>query len=289
MDCRNFKEILDSYLSGELAVETNHTVQQHAEHCAACRSEMSARRDLRNLLREAAQKITLSVEGSERLRARLRANEMPRSPFVSRFLPRRVPLAAAATIIFTLLLGATYGYFLLRQQRVSAAELSPVLMREAAGDHNNCAPGYLHREGRTKMSEANIRYDPTCAELDQVAEAGAQGLRLRGVHVCSSGERRFAHLVYLRDQQLISLLVTERDGRAMERGVVPNDDGLRAGLQHAMSDHCTIGAYQTAKHVVLVVSELSEKENRELAERLAAPVCEYLRSAEKSTAARPDR
>lgn len=286
MDCRNFKEILDSYLSGELAVETNHTVQQHAEQCADCRSEMGARRHLRGLLREAATKLTISIEGRERLRARLRADETPRVPFVARFLPRRVPLAAAAAMIFTLLIGGAYGFFLLRQQRVSAAELSPVLMKEAAGDHNNCAPGYLNHEGRTKLSEADLRYDSACADLDQVAEAGAQGLRLRAMHVCGSGERRFAHLVYLRNQQLISLLVTERDGRAMERGAVPSDDGLRAGLQEAMSDHCTIGAYQTAKHVVLVVSELSEKENQELAARLAAPVCEYLRRAEKSSAAR---
>src|SRR5437016_465442 len=152
MDCRNFKEILDSYLSGELAVETNHAVQQHAEQCADCRSEMGARRHLRGLLRTAATKLTISAEGHERLRARLRADETPRVPFVTRFLPRRMPLAAAAAVIFTLLIGGAYGFFLLRQQRVSAAELSPVLMKEAAGDHNNCAPGYLNHEGHTKLS-----------------------------------------------------------------------------------------------------------------------------------------
>ncbi len=84
MDCRNFKDILDSYLSGELAVETNHAVQQHAEQCGDCRTEMGARRHLRGLLRAAATKLTISAEGQERLRARLRADETPRVPFLTR-------------------------------------------------------------------------------------------------------------------------------------------------------------------------------------------------------------
>jgi anti-sigma factor RsiW len=285
MDCRNFKELLDSYLSGELAVETNHDVQRHAELCAPCRQEMGARRQLRGVLREAATKITLSVEGSARLHARLRADGVPHLPFMARFLPRRASLATAAAIVFALLLGGAYGFFLLRQQSVSAAELSPALMNQAAGDHNICAPAYLNREGRTKMSAENIRYDPTYADLDQAAEVGAQGLRLRSAHVCSFGERRFAHLVYLRDTQLISLLVTERNERAMKRGVVPGDDGLPAGWQGALSDHCAVNAYQTAKHVVLIVSQLPEKENQELAARIARPVCEHLRRLEKSSAA----
>ena len=53
MDCRNFKEVLDSYLSDELAVETNHLIIRHTEHCADCRSEMAARRNLRGILRGA--------------------------------------------------------------------------------------------------------------------------------------------------------------------------------------------------------------------------------------------
>ena len=53
MNCRDFKDIADSYLSNELLVETNHEVLQHLEACAHCRSELAGRRELRERLRSA--------------------------------------------------------------------------------------------------------------------------------------------------------------------------------------------------------------------------------------------
>src|SRR5260370_2073562 len=53
MQCREFREIADSYLGNELIVETNHEVISHLEHCAECRRELAARRELRSQLREA--------------------------------------------------------------------------------------------------------------------------------------------------------------------------------------------------------------------------------------------
>jgi anti-sigma factor RsiW len=53
MQCREFREIADSYLSNELMVETNPRVIAHLEQCAECRQELKARRELRGKLREA--------------------------------------------------------------------------------------------------------------------------------------------------------------------------------------------------------------------------------------------
>jgi hypothetical protein len=287
MDCRSFKEMLDSYLSGELAVETNHVIQRHAEHCAPCRSEMGARRQLRVVLREAGTQAQLSHECRARMRARLRAEAGKPQAIVTRFFPTRLPLAAAAAVLLALLFGGGYGIVYWQQQRVFAAELSPALVSEAVGDHGNCATKFLKREGPVRMSDSARHYNPAYGDLDQVAADGAQGLQLRAAHVCGFGGRRFAHLVYTREKQVISLLVTERDGRALKRGIVPVDDGLRAGLQQVLRDGHTVSAYQTAKHIVLVVSELPQKENEELAAQLAVPVCEHLRRVERSSAAAP--
>src|SRR5437867_4112445 len=76
LDCRNLKDLLDSYLSDELSVETNHAVLRHVEQCPACRTEMAARRDLRETMRRAGRQLRLSAEGSERLRERLRAEAL---------------------------------------------------------------------------------------------------------------------------------------------------------------------------------------------------------------------
>ena len=51
MQCRDFREVADSYLSDELLVETNHDVIAHLETCADCRRELAARRELRTILR----------------------------------------------------------------------------------------------------------------------------------------------------------------------------------------------------------------------------------------------
>src|SRR6266508_2855827 len=73
MDCQNFKELLDSYLCGELAVETNHAVLCHAERCCPCRGEMAARRRLRASLRSVCSKEKMSDRAMESLRARIRS------------------------------------------------------------------------------------------------------------------------------------------------------------------------------------------------------------------------
>src|SRR5688572_879487 len=73
MDCQNFKELIDSYLCGELAVETNHSILHHEERCCACRSEMAARRRLRASLRSVCSKEKMSDRAMESLRERIRS------------------------------------------------------------------------------------------------------------------------------------------------------------------------------------------------------------------------
>ncbi|MCI0390846.1 MAG: hypothetical protein MOB07_19035 [Acidobacteria bacterium] len=72
MDCRAFKDLLDSFQSDELMVETNHAILWHAEQCATCRAEMEARQRLRIILRRIRDNSKLSAEFHERLRERLR-------------------------------------------------------------------------------------------------------------------------------------------------------------------------------------------------------------------------
>jgi anti-sigma factor RsiW len=53
MECREFCEIADSYLSDELTVESNHDAISHLEKCANCRDELAARGAVRAKLRAA--------------------------------------------------------------------------------------------------------------------------------------------------------------------------------------------------------------------------------------------
>src|SRR6188768_3643006 len=93
MQCREFKEIADSYLSNELTIETNHGIIAHLEQCADCRQDLKARRELRGKLREAfikAPENQLQSQFADRLSTQLHEYSLGKrgAPLVS---PRRSP------------------------------------------------------------------------------------------------------------------------------------------------------------------------------------------------------
>lgn len=302
LDCRNLKELLDSYLSDELSVETNHKVLRHLEQCPACRGELAARRDLRETMQRAGRQLQFSAAAGARLRECLRAETadvlpqaetvaaagqtVHRASFFSRLLASvsgvwsgsRFPLPVAAAVMALLAFGL--GIFLFQPRSASAAQLSQSLWHEVVNDHDYCSPHFRHEETPLIKEDVLQAYNPAYVGLDRIAEVGAQGLRLRTVHICGFANRRFAHLVYTREDELISLLVTERNSPAMKNGVVPADNGLAAGLQSAIQEGFSASAYQTQKHIVLVVTKLSEPETKMLAEKIALPVSNHLRHLE---------
>jgi hypothetical protein len=313
MDCRNFKEMLDSYLCGELAVETNHAILRHAEHCGTCRDEMAARRHLRDSLRRACSRETMSAEAIRTLRDKLRADAADRNPemirgtrasrrnWLSRFFETRMLMPVAAATALILLAGGAWSLYVLHQRggngpeearieltrpQVESLALSEGFLVESADDHRYCATKFVNATAPAEMPDSVRDFDPACVRLDKVAAPAAKGLILRSAHVCNSGQRRFAHLVYTRDEKLISLLVARRDERSMNTGSIPPFDGTTAGFQpyaDGGQNRLSLGTYQTAKRIVLVVSDLPEQENLYLAERLAKPVVEHLISDERKS------
>lgn len=300
MDCRNYKELLDSYLCQELAVETNHQILQHAEHCLSCRSEMASRRNMRESLRRACLNERMSDEACERLRSRLHDEAYkPNSSAKNRSINWRDRLAEffsfrvlipVSTVIMFLAIGASF-YFKTQTPTVAAFQLSDTLIAESADDHRNCATHFLSSTKPAAMPDSVREFDEACLELDRVASSGAEGLTLRAAHVCQSDSRRFAHLVYTRGDNLISLLVAKLDGRALKVDRQTPLDASLVGLQKANNRELALGAYQTSKHVVLIVSNLSESENEKLSQTLAKPVVEHIRRLDNQTAnlAEPDR
>src|SRR5260221_10639033 len=81
MQCRELRDIADSYLAEELLVETNHEVLRHLEGCPACREEVSARRQLRMGLKHAFGHVSPLQPDAEligRLHAAVRARAFGR-------------------------------------------------------------------------------------------------------------------------------------------------------------------------------------------------------------------
>src|SRR5216683_5554303 len=128
MQCREFRDIADSYLGNELIVETNHEVISHLEHCSECRCELAARRELRSQLREAfikAPENQMPAEFAQRLSAQLHpyalgeGNVTPVSGRHSSVMVRRVSwLAVAACLV----LAAGFGLVLVRQRMLERSQ-----------------------------------------------------------------------------------------------------------------------------------------------------------------------
>jgi Putative zinc-finger len=288
MECRNFKELLDSYLSDELAVESNHQIIRHSEICPNCRSEMAARRNMRSMLRESFKVTTASPDFKNRLRASLREEANPIVPTIEKIsLWNRLlssfatqKLAFASAIFIAVAAGA---FYIFQPTKVEAAELSPQLFSQAAGDHDYCSAKWLQYQNPVTEMFGTDSIDPEFKNLPQLSQHQALGLTLHHAHVCTQEGRLFAHLVYTRGADMISLLITERNSAALKNGIIPNDNGLKDGIQNAfkIKEKYTISAIQTSKHIILIVSSLDETSNKQLAEKLAQPISQHLRLMSK--------
>jgi hypothetical protein len=74
MECRDVREMADSFLARELVTETNHEILRHLDVCPVCRADVAGRRALRDGLRRAfqnARELGPTAEFTTRLRTTL--------------------------------------------------------------------------------------------------------------------------------------------------------------------------------------------------------------------------
>ena len=70
LDCQQVRELMDSYLSEELSVETNHGVLRHVAECRDCAAELKRRQRLRALLSETLD-LAVNDVNADRVRMRI--------------------------------------------------------------------------------------------------------------------------------------------------------------------------------------------------------------------------
>jgi len=319
MQCREFREIADSYLGNELIVETNHEVISHLEHCLDCRRELAARRELRSQLREAFTKAPenqLRPEFARQLSTQLHDYALGKSgaPVVpargrrSFVAVRRTPwLALAACLV----LSTGIGLVLVRQ-RFSAPkqpgtreiarnadtpsyspELNPgipvnlvktELAKSAVGDHRDCAVHFRLAEKPIDMEVAGRKYDPvyinlTTAVLSEKGEVPL-GAEFVEAHSCVFQGRRFAHIILRYHGRLVSFLVTEiGDSSEAKANAALASQGAQV-ITCSQFDGYQVSCFQTARHAVFIVSDLPEGDNLALARAVAPSVFAHITHAE---------
>lgn len=267
MQCREVRDLADSFLSEQLLVETNHELLRHLESCPDCRADLEARRALRVAIQRAflnADTLRMREDFARDIGSALR--------LVSRSaggVSRRHAVAAAAAMA----LAAGAG-LLLRPDDLDAIAL------DAVGDHRNCAVRFGLAEKPIPLEEASRRHAAWYGRLLDTPPAelamSAGPARVVERHACVFNGRRFAHVVLQFQGQMVSLLVTEDErwwpsltgGREQPRlASWPAVDGF------------AVVSFTTSHHDVFFVSSLSEPELRNVAEMLAEPVARRIAGA----------
>ena len=290
MQCDQFRQLADSYLNNELIVETNHQINSHLEHCSECRHELAARRELRTKLQQAfanAPENQMRPEFAARLNERLRDQALGKhrdsvtSAQVSQpFSRRRTSLLAVAA---SLVLAAGIGLVLFRYISKPSPPVGPVslvkteLARSAVGDHRDCAIHFRLAEKPIDLEVAGRKYDPVYIDLTKVVLSQGD-VELVEDHSCVYESRRFAHIVLKYHGRLVSFLVTDAATETK-----PQSLSQSQVIACSQFDGYQVSCFQTGRHAVFIVSDMSEGDNLSLARALAPSVFAHIMRLENAT------
>ncbi|PYR53365.1 MAG: hypothetical protein DMF95_04410 [Acidobacteria bacterium] len=109
MECRDVREMADSFLGEELLTETNHEILRHLDTCPVCRADLAGRRALREGVQRAfhrAPELGASPEFIARLRNKLQDTAHQGSARRGVRFPGW--WALAATVLLAVALGLAY-------------------------------------------------------------------------------------------------------------------------------------------------------------------------------------
>src|SRR5262249_11493070 len=257
MECRDVREIADSFLSEQLLVETTHDILRHLAQCPSCRAEIDSCRRLRTTLRGAFERspdLRATPEFLSSIGKRVREQQSRRRAAWS----WRPMLAIAASLLL-----ATSVAFGGREW------LGTSLLHTVLGDHQNCAIRFTLKEKPISLEEAAQRFEPAYRSLVAVAPSPARlssgDLTVLERHSCVYDRRRFAHIVLRYRETLVSVLVTP--------------DRLARAPADAAVDGTRVSSLPVGRVAPFVVTSASAAQAREIAAAVAGPLKNALAGA----------
>jgi anti-sigma factor RsiW len=257
MQCRDLRELADSFLSEQLLVETNHELLRHLETCPDCRADIAGRRAMRDGLRAAFARAE-GLRPRPELAAELLAKLRPVQPAM---ISRRSVLQSWWALAAGVALAAGGGLFV--RQSSSRSRLA-ALAREAAGDHQNCAVQFNLAERPIRLEDAGRRFGAPYAALATFElPTLANPVELLERHACVYQGRRFGHVVFRYRGALTSLLITE-GARSAAPELEPGDTGP------------AVASLPAGRFVGFVVADLDRPQVLQLAQALAEPLSRHL-------------
>jgi anti-sigma factor (TIGR02949 family) len=259
--CEKVRGYLDSYLSNELLVETNHEVLRHLEGCPECTAELNVRARVRTALQTAVRATTVPPGLDAKVQRAVRAER-----------PRRIStwymVAAAAVVIIcmaTLELmhhRTTPEQAILDKTQGRLAELLNIGLR----DHLHCAVFRKYSKQPEGSAQMSADLGPEFAGLAPVIQAKMPaGFRIIQGHHCQAGNRTYIHFIAFNGTRLLSLVLTRK----------APDESLNGISQEGVDRYQVVG-FESHGYLIYVISDLDPQQNLQLAANMAPVVREYL-------------
>ncbi|MGI8670918.1 MAG: anti-sigma factor family protein [Aridibacter sp.] len=277
MNCRDFQELIDSYLSDELLTETNHDVLRHLEDCANCRNVIKARREVREHLKSAvinSPQYQIGKNFTHNLRTQLKyealqnqeVNSIPQFGFKS-----WIAVAAGLILVFT------FGFILLNNSEntnQSVAEQNSHLTDEVPANHlvNVAFSDHLYC-GIKHGSQEPIKFVETPAKYEKVEQIAMPelenvlaGCKLKEAHTCIYKNTKFTHLIVEKNNEILSVLLTDET----------KADKLGEKIAYYSSKDYQMARFDVNDTTVFVISGLNKQTNSQVAQALYNPLRKYL-------------
>ncbi len=281
MNCRDFQELIDSYLSDELLTETNHDVLRHLENCANCRNVIEARREIRQRLRSAvmnAPQYQIGKNFTHNLRTQLRYEALKTHDVKASSRFGFASWIGITTAVAVLVLTFTFGVFFLSNSDENNPKPAVAvkdyytnqlpadhIVNVAFGDHEHCAVKKGSEEP-VGHAETPFKY----ADTEEIAlpelKTILRDAKLKSSHTCEYKNTKFTHLVVEKDNKLMSVMLTEKTGA----------DDFGKGIAYYNSKKYRLARFDVKDTAVFVVSGFDEKTNSKAAQALYDPFRKYL-------------
>lgn len=284
MNCKDFREVVDSYLSDELLTETNHEVLLHMENCLECRDEIEARRSIRNLLRSAVRnegQYLIGEDFAKSLQMNLRQSIFEANRTGNFLSPNRnswIAIAAGLLIMFSIgfiFLNQTQNSLIVEKKYTEPYLISDLpsahIVNVALGDHEYCA---INRgssgDHKVSLVKASDGYSDEYNDMEKVVMPPLKKVLANyefiESHFCKYKDVKFAHSTLRNRKSVVSILVTDSKGYEFFEN---------KQIQKFSADKYRLACLDVQEKAIFVVSDLDEQKNFKATKALFNPMQKY--------------
>ena len=286
--CEKIRKYLDSYISNELLVETNHEILRHLENCPACAAELDARTRLRTRLKSAVNAQSVPPELPARIREQIRGRR-PGGWFAAGWFAMGWPrwaIAVAAGVIICAGVWLNYsrdGMPALSDRPGQNAYIQRVSARLAAvlkvglGDHIHCSVFRKYPQNPPPVEKMEADLGPAYKGLLPVVRAAVpDGYRVIMAHQCGYAGRKFIHLTFKKGGDLLSLVIARRNTGESLDGLSPASEPSGIPIYQSGAERYQVAGFDAGNFLAYVVSGLNGQANLQIAVNLAPGVRGFL-------------